>query len=461
MLRSILSAAAFVVGAADQQVCLPGHADPAFGTAGWISAPVGDLTSVLSDGRLAVIGRTRDRYDAYRSAVLDAAGALPPGSAPRDLKSAAGPLTHLGQVVRDDADRLLLPGGIGRVPARSRPVLLRTTSDGQADPIFGKAGSATLPRTRRFRYGAFHAAARLPDGRVVAAGTADGRLLVARFTAGGRLDRSFARGGVRILAPGRTRWAETAASIDVLPSGAYLISGEARRTLNDYYDDVRIMVARIERDGVRARRTVARQRLWTNGDVAGQAVDASGASIFATGDNGRLFVARVDHRGRLVAQRRLRVPGVPADAGHTIAGALALADGTTLLAATAIVDSEVRQPNGDLAAEGRETPIAVLVDRRGRLVDTACAATPTLPTGAWAASLESLTRAGDGAIAGGWTRQPLREEDFDGYGTGRPRLSPILFRIRLPSPGLDARAYRVERAAGTADGRFSEPAGRG
>src|SRR5690349_6498847 len=67
------------------------------------------------------------------------------------------------------------------------------------DPSFGSGGFATLriPGTSALAYGAVG----MPGGAVVAAGQAitpkgDGQVLVARFRADGRLDRSFGTGGV-------------------------------------------------------------------------------------------------------------------------------------------------------------------------------------------------------------------------------------------------------------------------
>src|SRR3954469_5341934 len=58
--------------------CVPGFADPSFGQAGWVSAPVAGLAAPLADGRIVVVGQTSDRYDSFRLAHLDRVGALPP-----------------------------------------------------------------------------------------------------------------------------------------------------------------------------------------------------------------------------------------------------------------------------------------------------------------------------------------------------------------------------------------------
>ena len=93
----------------------------------------------------------------------------------------------------------MLAVGVGRAPAFNRPALLRRLSDGRPDRSFGRAGTAKLGHANDVRYGTFRAVSVLADGRLVAAGAADGRLLVARFTAAGRLDRTFGTRGVLIL----------------------------------------------------------------------------------------------------------------------------------------------------------------------------------------------------------------------------------------------------------------------
>jgi hypothetical protein len=141
--------------AAASSACTPGHADLSFGAGGWVSAPVAGLAAVLSDGRIAALGQTSDRYDSYRLGILSRTGAPVPGSTPVRVRSPAGPLTQIGQAITDSHDRLLLPGGVGRAPAYSRPILLRRTNDGRPDRSFGRAGTVTLARSNEFRYGAF------------------------------------------------------------------------------------------------------------------------------------------------------------------------------------------------------------------------------------------------------------------------------------------------------------------
>jgi hypothetical protein len=74
---------------------------------------------------------------------------------------------------------------------------MRRRIDGSPDTTFSSDGAVGLATTHGFRYGIFHAVAQLADGRVIAAGTADDRILVVRFRADGALDRSFGKGSRR------------------------------------------------------------------------------------------------------------------------------------------------------------------------------------------------------------------------------------------------------------------------
>jgi uncharacterized delta-60 repeat protein len=98
-------------------------------------------------------------------------------------------------------DGRLLAAGWSEAPtsstdpaARSRIALVGLTSRGRLDSGFGTGGRVVtdLPSLQE---GAL-AAARLGDGRVVVAGWADDRMLVARYTPTGVLDPSFGDGGV-------------------------------------------------------------------------------------------------------------------------------------------------------------------------------------------------------------------------------------------------------------------------
>jgi uncharacterized delta-60 repeat protein len=74
--------------------------------------------------------------------------------------------------------------------------------DGTLDPTFGEDRKVQA----RFRSGSSpQAVARQRDGKIVAAGSAGGDFAVARYTAGGTLDRSFGGDG-RVTTPLGPEW---------------------------------------------------------------------------------------------------------------------------------------------------------------------------------------------------------------------------------------------------------------
>ena len=114
---------------------------------------------------------------------------------------------------RSSAAALALgPGGTIVIAGRSsasdgadRAVLARLTASGRLDASFGRAGRrvAQLGRASAARpaSSALHAVALRPDGSVLAAGrgtdvAGNGQVVLARFTAAGALDASFASAGV-------------------------------------------------------------------------------------------------------------------------------------------------------------------------------------------------------------------------------------------------------------------------
>lgn len=426
--------------AAHQQTCTPGHADLAFGVNGWAATPGGDGANALRDGRIAVLGRSNHSvYDSYQYSSLTSSGAPAADVGTVPVRAAAGPLTTLSQALVDDEDRLVLVGGVGRAPSYARPILLRRTGDGQPDRSFGRGGEVRIPRSKRFRYGTFYAATLLRDGSIAAAGDADGRLMVARFTSSGRLDRRFGDGGVSVVARSKNSYHETATGISALPGGALLVSGEARRVLDDYADDVRVFVARIASTGRRVRGETARTRFGTNGDVGGQAKDARGAWITAVDGNGRLALARVTRQGRFDTRvgrtgvQMHKLTDAPDAFIGSVAGAVIVAGGRVLVAATAYGLAEIHWPDGTVLGTRREMPIVAVFDSRGRRAPSPCPAIPALPAAAWAAELTSIAPSPNGPLISALTSpQPRQDDDEDGDGVTNPKYAPAVLRALWP-----------------------------
>jgi uncharacterized delta-60 repeat protein len=124
------------------------------------------------------------------------------------------------------ADGSMLVGGQSTLGA----FLLKLTDAGALDPDFGSGGiaihdlgSAAVPSGRIVDI------QRLPDGRILATGAsaapggARTELFVARFTAGGDLDATFATGGVLRRDP--TVADDEGSALSVLPDGKIVIAG--------------------------------------------------------------------------------------------------------------------------------------------------------------------------------------------------------------------------------------------
>lgn len=116
------------------------------------------------------------------------------------LLAGAGPSSARGD--REDASLAALsPAGTPRQLSAPRFAVSRGRADGFADLL------------------------RKPDGKLVAVGYAGDRLLVARFTAGGRPDRAFSQDGFALLRARRAFYA-SADSVERVSGGRLLIAGQ-------------------------------------------------------------------------------------------------------------------------------------------------------------------------------------------------------------------------------------------
>jgi uncharacterized delta-60 repeat protein len=106
------------------------------------------------------------------------------------------------------------------------PWLARFLVDGSPDRSFGRRG-VVLPRTG----GAFYEVLGGANGEVLVAGEQELNLVVARYTAAGRIDRSYGSGGAALVTLGP--WPEpspVALGMAVLSDGDLLVAGAATRT---------------------------------------------------------------------------------------------------------------------------------------------------------------------------------------------------------------------------------------
>ena len=172
--RAFVAGAALCLLAATPAGAAPGAPDPSFGRGGFVETSFGDVdwgTSVLrqADGRVVVTG-------------------------------SAG-------------------------PSRSSEIYLtRHLADGRIDTSFGTRG-VTRTRVGSRTWG--EDVEQLPDGRLMVAGWTVGQrsgVVLARYSADGALDRSFANGGYNVAWPVPGHLAR-AGDLTVLPDGGFAVSG--------------------------------------------------------------------------------------------------------------------------------------------------------------------------------------------------------------------------------------------
>jgi len=138
--------------------------------------------------------------EALESRAYLAAGGLDPsfGSGGKVLTDFSAPVdSEVLAVVALPDGKVLAAGRADTNQTRSSFALTRFLANGDVDTSFGDAGQVVLS------FGGNAVATdvvRLADGAIVAAGTVDGRILVARFSSKGLLDRSFGVGGTVLSA---------------------------------------------------------------------------------------------------------------------------------------------------------------------------------------------------------------------------------------------------------------------
>jgi uncharacterized delta-60 repeat protein len=209
-----------------------GRLDPTFGQGGKVVTDLGANdyafdVAIQDDGGIVVVGERNatvsDRFVVQR---YRPNGTLDPGFA-----NAGTALTGFGRRIQSAGAVAITPGGRIVVAGSasngitSRSAVARYLTDGRLDRDFGGDGRVTTDVSRSGEQ--FTDVAVQPDGRVVAAGWAEGSLVPAfsavRYTADGRLDPSFDGDGVvRVdVSPG----ADRARAIALQGDGKLVLAG--------------------------------------------------------------------------------------------------------------------------------------------------------------------------------------------------------------------------------------------
>jgi uncharacterized delta-60 repeat protein len=188
-----------------------GELDPSFGRGGKVLTDVGSAgrsavsaLAIQRDGRL-VAGGWSDLSALYEIVVIGrytTRGSLDPsfgrgGKVLTDFNSGKRASTWARALAIQTDGRFVVAGGRHivdcGVDCSWRFALARYTPRGKLDPSFGRGGKVL---TRLGSEGDEASAVAIqPDGKIVAAGRSEDYFALARYTANGRLDPSFGRGG--------------------------------------------------------------------------------------------------------------------------------------------------------------------------------------------------------------------------------------------------------------------------
>ncbi len=296
---------------------------------------------------------------------------LPDGTGP-----AAMALMPTGQIVV--AGSVGVPNDDG-VPGE-QIVVARFNDRGVPDPAFGRDGFAVLQlgfgSSIRHASSAARALSPLPDGRIVIAGRAsarDGgdRSFVARLTATGRLDQSFARQGRLLIQLGRSSAARVASSslaaLAQRPDGRLLASGRA----TDVAGSHEVLLAQFTAGGLldaafgAGRGVVSQLGVTTSGGPGGAPAVSLSRGLALQPDGTAVVVGAATSaaaRSGAALAARYRINGA-LDCGYGVRGRTATFGGRNFDLAQDGAFAAVAQPDGKLLLAGRQVAGGLLLAR--------------------------------------------------------------------------------------------------
>jgi uncharacterized delta-60 repeat protein len=271
-----------------------GNLDRSFGTDGVAATDLGGAgdeaydAALLPDGGIIAVGRT----DAAGFTKLDFGVArYRPGGTPDPGFSGGFVRTDIlgggdqANAVAVQPDGRIVVGGFAAAGASSDFALVRYNPDGTLDPSFGGDGIVTTDLGTPSDD--IRALAIQPDGSIVAAGTADEDVALARYLPDGRLDPGFGQGGTKITDFGSD---DVATGVALTARGEILIAGYT-------------LGPRVNRDFALARFTSAGALDAAFGDHGIVKTDVGGGDDFAEN-------LVVDAQGRIVVVGRATSPTI-------------------------------------------------------------------------------------------------------------------------------------------------------
>lgn len=312
-----------------------GSVDDRFGTAGAVTTPIAlsndEAYAILvqADGKLVLAGHTEDEsgYD-FALARYRADGDLDAGfgDGGKVVTAVGGGYDEALALVQQPDGKLLAAGY-----ADGGVALVRYDGDGTLDATFGAGGQLISDVGRNAL-----AMALLPDGRLLVAGAAfafgtGDDAMIARFEASGELDTTFGDGGRVTTALSDTY--DVAAALAVQPDGKLVVAANA----TDALEESHVVLLRYESDGA------VDAGFGDGGRVTVPVPGASAAGLVLQPD-GKLVVAGTG-AGPFLSRH---LPDGTLDGTFGVEGIAAPAD-----ASGATVSALVLQPDGKLVVAGQ------------------------------------------------------------------------------------------------------------
>jgi uncharacterized delta-60 repeat protein len=215
-----------------------GSLDPSFAGNGKQTFPIGEASgaaavAVQSDGKIVVSGYSSSGASSRVALARLKANGLPDPAFGTDglTTTPVGLVSGAEALVLQPDGKIVVGGFGGSGGGHSKATLVRYDAGGSLDPAFGSGGIATLEGT--LSDAEVRALALQPDGKIVAAGNDGGRgLLLARYTPNGTLDQGFGSGG-RVLT--ELDGNSEATGVAVQPDGKIVAAGRTRDGSVDTY----------------------------------------------------------------------------------------------------------------------------------------------------------------------------------------------------------------------------------
>jgi uncharacterized delta-60 repeat protein len=258
-----------------------------------------------------------------------------------------GGLLH--DVAVQPGGRIVVVGGQNEgVGGRPAAMAIAYRRDGSVDRAFGRRGRLVLASSHRFLYSSLTTVEVLRNRKILAAGYLEGRLVVMRLTADGRLDRGFGGGDGKVMPipKGFDFCCQGPALLAVLPNGRILVGSEPARDA-----ERPLALARLRPDG-RLDRSFGKGGLATGRPPAGRSFYMNPTDLSVQG-NGRIVV--VGYEEKIGPQHKVfnlftalrYLPSGALDRSFGEGGVQTVSSGGGTLA-----DAALTQPDGQVVVAG-------------------------------------------------------------------------------------------------------------